>query len=152
MEIEDGKAEETPVPMQGGGEDEFESAIEDLVSPVEERETPSLARKELPRKKEDEVAELKEIIENLTEELKKREDDMISARDQSLRAMAEAENYKKRLAREKEEFEKYAAVPAVKGLLPALDNLENAIKAGREGADAAKLLEGVELIDRKSVV
>lgn len=110
--------------------------------------SPRLEKKELPRKKEDEISELKEVIANLTEELKKREAELVGARDQSLRAVAEADNYKKRLAREKEEFEKYAAVPFVRAILPALDNLENALNVSRD-TGASKLSEGVELVHRQ---
>jgi len=108
-----------------------------------------LEKKGLPRKKEDEVSELKEMIKNLTEELFKREDELVGAKDQALRAVADADNYKKRLAREKEDLEKYAAVPFVRSLLSVIDNLENALKAARDGGDATKLAGGVELTHRQ---
>lgn len=108
-----------------------------------------LEKKDLPRKKEDEISELKDMITNLTEELFKREEELVGARDQSLRAVADADNYKKRLAREKEDFEKYAAVPFVRSLLSVIDNLENALKAAHDGGDASKLAGGVELTHRQ---
>ena len=108
-----------------------------------------LEKKDLPRKKEDEISELKDVIKNLTEELLKREEELVGARDQSLRAVADADNYKKRLAREKEDVEKYAAVPFVRSLLSVIDNLENALKAARDGGDASKLAGGVELTHRQ---
>lgn len=108
-----------------------------------------LEKKDLPRKKEDEISELKSAIKNLTEELFKREEELVGAKDQALRAIADADNYKKRLAREKEDFEKYAAVPFVRSLLSAIDNLENALRAARDGGDASKLAGGVELTHRQ---
>ena len=108
-----------------------------------------LEKKELPRKKEDEISELKDAIKNLIEELRNREEELVGAKDQSLRAIADADNYKKRLAREKEDFEKYAAVPFVRSLLSVIDNLENALKAARDGGDAVKLAGGVELTHRQ---
>lgn len=107
-----------------------------------------LEKKELPRKKEDEITELKEEIKNLREELLKREEEFVGAKDQAMRAVADADNYKKRLAREKEDFEKYAAVPFIRSLLPVMDNLENALKAARDGGEASKLAGGVELTHR----
>jgi molecular chaperone GrpE len=108
-----------------------------------------LEKKDLPRKKEDEISELKEMIKNLTEELFKREDELVGAKDQALRSVADADNYKKRLAREKEDLEKYAAAPFVRSLLSVIDNLENALKAARDGGDASKLAGGVELTHRQ---
>lgn len=117
---------------------------------AEDFKKPRLGKKDLPRKKEDEISELKDTVRNLAEELRKREDELVGARDQALRAVADADNYKKRLAREKEDFEKYAAVPFVRSLLPVMDNLENALKAVRDGGDdASKLVGGVELTHRQ---
>ncbi len=49
--------------------------------------------------------------------------------DRHLRAAADLENYKKRVAREKEELQRFAAERLVKELLPAIDNLERALAA-----------------------
>jgi len=46
-----------------------------------------------------------------------------------LRAAADLENYRKRVAREKEDLQKFAAERIVKDLLPAVDNLERALAA-----------------------
>lgn len=116
---------------------------------AEDSKKPKLEKKDLPRKKEDEISELKNAIKNLIEELRKREEELVGAKDQALRAVADADNYKKRLAREKEDFEKYAAVPFVRSLLSVMDNLENALKAARDGGDASKLAGGVELTYRQ---
>ena len=116
---------------------------------AEDFKKPKLEKKDLPRKKEDEVSELKDTIKNLMKGVRKREEELVGAKDQALRAVADADNYKKRLAREKEDFEKYAAVPFVRSLLSVMDNLENALKAARDGSDASKLAGGVELTHRQ---
>jgi len=60
---------------------------------------------------------------------------------------ADFENYKKRVAREKEECSKYATERLIYDLLEAVDNLERAIGAGKsEEGSKENLLEGVELI------
>jgi molecular chaperone GrpE len=64
--------------------------------------------------------------------------------DKFLRAAADLENYRKRVAREKEELAKYTSERVVTALLPVLDNLERAIDAAQKhGADNASLLDGI---------
>lgn len=63
-----------------------------------------------------------------------------------LRTAAEFDNYKKRSAKETEDFRKYANEVLLKALLPVVDNLERAIKSVKEeGCDIQALLVGVEL-------
>lgn len=64
--------------------------------------------------------------------------------DRLLRVSAEFENYKKRSAREMEEFRKYANESLLKELLPVIDNLERAIvSSGDESCDNSGLIQGV---------
>ena len=67
--------------------------------------------------------------------------------DKFLRAVAELDNYRKRVAREKEELARYTSERVVAALLPVLDNLERALSAaqGHETNDAA-MLEGLQQI------
>ena len=67
------------------------------------------------------------------------------ADDIRLRALAEMENFKKRLQREKDEQMKYAAENVLADLLPVLDNLELAIQYGSKEAACRDLLTGVEM-------
>lgn len=67
--------------------------------------------------------------------------------DRFLRVSAEFENYKKRSAREAEEFRKYANESLLKDLLPVIDNLERALLSS--DATAATLAEGVGLTRRE---
>ncbi len=68
-----------------------------------------------------------------------------------LRAMAEMENYKKRLAREHEEQLTYAAEKVLAGLLPTLDNLDLALQYGSKHEACKDMLMGVEMT-RKSLL
>jgi molecular chaperone GrpE len=64
--------------------------------------------------------------------------------DKFLRAAAELDNYRKRVAREKEELARFTSERIVAALLPVLDNLERAIDAAqRHGADNSSLLDGI---------
>lgn len=70
--------------------------------------------------------------------------------DKALRAIAEFENYKKRMERERAALLKYSGEPIFRELLPVVDNLERAVEQGIiNGVDAEQnlkaLLEGVEL-------
>lgn len=66
-------------------------------------------------------------------------------RDQCFRIAAEFENYKKRAAREYDEFKKYANVSIVKALLPSVDNLERAISASSSDSSSA-VTDGVKMV------
>jgi len=67
------------------------------------------------------------------------------ADDTRLRALAEMENFKKRLQREKDEQMKYAAETVLADLLPVLDNLDLAIQYGGNDAACKGLVTGVEM-------
>src|SRR5512139_2961963 len=60
------------------------------------------------------------------------------------RLQAEFENFRKRMAREREDERNRAAERVVTELLPAIDNLERAIEHTTEGGDLKHLLGGVE--------
>lgn len=67
------------------------------------------------------------------------------AEDVRLRALAEMDNFKKRLQREKDEQMKYATEPVLYDLLPALDNLELAIRYAGKDEACRDLLTGVSM-------
>ena len=62
------------------------------------------------------------------------------------RLQAEFENFRKRMAREREDERNRAAERVVAELLPALDNLERAIDHTTAGGDLKHLLGGVEAV------
>lgn len=67
------------------------------------------------------------------------------ADEQRLRALAELENVKKRLQREKDEQVRYAAETVLADLLPTLDNLDLALQYGQGSAECRNMLVGVEM-------
>ncbi len=122
--------------------------------------TPALVDDNRPAAKEEppagpaaEVAEapretgLEVVEEPLTREalalVRQERDDL---RDQLLRKRADFENYRKRVERDRQQaaFEAKAAI--FRELIPTLDNLESALKAG---GDAEALRTGVELTRRE---
>ena len=76
--------------------------------------------------------------------------EVVEWQDKALRSIAEFENYKKRMERERTAMLKYSGEPIFRELLPVVDNLERAVGQGIvEGVEAEQnlkaLLEGVEL-------
>jgi molecular chaperone GrpE len=68
-------------------------------------------------------------------------------KDRFMRALADAENARKRADKDRREAERYGATRLARDLLPVYDNLQRAIAASREEGETASdaLLEGVEL-------
>jgi molecular chaperone GrpE len=72
-------------------------------------------------------------------------------RDKFMRALADAENSRKRADRDRKEAEMYGSTRLARDLLPVYDNLSRALQAAPEDRDAgsAALIEGVELTLRE---
>ncbi len=69
--------------------------------------------------------------------------------DQLLRAMADMQNFRRRVQQEKEETRKYATESLVAELLPVLDNFERTLVAVESGASMETLVEGVKMVDKQ---
>ncbi len=80
--------------------------------------------------------------------LRAERDDM---RDRFMRALADAENARKRADRDRREAEQYGGTRLARDLLPVYDNLSRALEAVGEETrvKAAALIEGVELTLRE---
>lgn len=82
----------------------------------------------------------------LEAKLAAKEEEFKETHDRLLRISADYENYKKRSAREMEDFRKYANQSLLKELLTVVDNLELAINSAKEEKDTdKKLIEGLKL-------
>jgi molecular chaperone GrpE len=107
-----------------------ESALRDAVAEAATAPFPVTGETAVPSGSVDEVAALRSELAALNDRL--------------LRALAEQENIRRRLARESDDAVRHAASAVAFDLLPALDNLGralNSVPADREGADP--LLVGV---------
>lgn len=71
------------------------------------------------------------------------------AKDQYLRALAEAENLRKRHQRDREEYAKFAAERVIRELLPVIDGLDQALVAVDKQSDPQAVIKGVHLIYRQ---
>lgn len=85
----------------------------------------------------------------LSQELERLRQEAAQVKDQYLRTLAEVENTKKRLLREKEEFARYAAETLIRALLPVIDSLDQALVTVDTQADPQAVIKGVHLIHRQ---
>ena len=69
-------------------------------------------------------------------------------KEQFLRAVADFDNYRKRIERERRELSEYAANEVLLELLPIIDNFERALQAPI-GPEAEPFKRGVELIHKQ---
>lgn len=91
---------------------------------------------------EDNAPEAEKTEEKAEEKTEEKADD---GNEKYVRLMAEFQNYKKRVAKEKNDIREYATEKLVMELLPVLDNFERALAASAED-DPAGYAKGMELI------
>lgn len=91
---------------------------------------------------EDNAPETENTEEKAEEKTEEKADD---GNEKYVRLMAEFQNYKKRVAKEKNDIREYATEKLVMELLPVLDNFERALAASAED-DPAGYAKGMELI------
>lgn len=139
---DDKKAEEIEyIPARSGEEDEASTAGAPAVTPAAapaSAPVPAAGAEEgrhLKARKRD--AEMRQI--------RKERDEL---KDQYLRAMAEMDNLRKRVEREKSEYTQFALSELLLELLVVLDNLERALRAADSSPDGKIFREGIELIYR----
>src|SRR5262245_35612605 len=100
---------------------------------------------------EDVVEEPPEEIRRLREALEGKTREAEAQQDRALRAIAEFDNAKKRAAREREDYTRFANESLLRELLPVLDNFDRALQAARAEPGAAAVAAGVDLIQRELV-
>ncbi|OIN96352.1 MAG: nucleotide exchange factor GrpE [Deltaproteobacteria bacterium CG1_02_45_11] len=89
-------------------------------------------------------------IKEMEDELEAAKQEAKEAYDRFLRVSAEFENYKKRSAREMNEFRKYANESFIKAMLPVVDNLERAINllSNNESVNNS-VIDGVDMTHKE---
>jgi molecular chaperone GrpE len=87
----------------------------------------------------------KEEFEELKRKLEEREKEAKENYDRLLRVSADFENYKKRAAKDKEEWHKFANEDLLKAILPFVDNLERAVDHSEKAKDIQGLVDGLKL-------
>lgn len=90
-------------------------------------------------------------IETEVDPLEKLKSDLAEANDKYIRLVAEFDNYKKRIAKEKIETRLTAGQDILRDLLPVLDDLDRAQKAVQNATDVVAVQEGFTLIADKLI-
>jgi len=98
-----------------------------------------------------EADEMEAAGEGAFEEIAALEAERDEFKDKFMRALADAENMRKRADRDRREAENYGGSKLARDLLPVYDNMRRALKSKDEveGDANAALLEGVELTMRE---
>lgn len=94
--------------------------------------------------KKNDAADHEKEIENLKKQLEDKEKEASANYDKYLRSVAELDNYKKRVAKEKADIIKYGKEELVKDILPFMDSLDRALK--HETGDIQSFKDGIALI------
>lgn len=108
---------------------------EETAMPVVEEDTPH---------KSGEIED-EELLESYKQRICPSCDVAGEAEEVRLRALAEMENFKKRLQREKDEQMRYATESVLGDLLPTLDNLDLALQYGSRSEACKDMLTGVDM-------
>jgi molecular chaperone GrpE len=104
----------------------------------EENETKNPAPEASDGGPPDALAELEKQLEQKTREASENY-------DRYVREVAEGENFKKRMQRDKADAIKYANESLIRDVLPVVDNLEWALAAAAGAKDESSIVEGVKL-------
>lgn len=115
---------------------------------IQEREMDSLTDSDETLSDEEEKSLSEEV---LYERLKKAENEKQETYDRLLRTMAEFENYKKRVAKEKVGLITYGTEKLAFELLPVVDNFERAFEQAKNAKEVQPVVEGIEMILKQFV-
>jgi len=94
-----------------------------------------------------EQAEDEKPASDLQAELEKAQTERAAFLDRAARLQAEFDNFRKRNAKEQQDYREYALADALKSLLPILDSLDRALKT--DAASLKDFHDGIELIDKQ---
>ena len=120
-------------------------SVQHIEEPVEITEDSNEPDLELPA-----IQETSEAVPEI-DKIKDLEKERDELKDQVLRVAAELENYRRRVLKEKREMIDYANERLIFNLLSLLDDLGNAVEAGKKAADCDSMLSGLDLIYQKTL-
>lgn len=137
-----------------------EEEEEEKVTGEEHAEEDEHEKKASAKKKSHTAKKIQKKIKELYDSLEKVTAEKDELKDKYLRSLAEMDNFRKRVKKEKDEFQKYVMADFFLGLLEVVDNLERALKA-RVAADIQNthsaanneksIISGIEMIHKQLV-
>ena len=128
------------IPARGDRAEPLDADMEEPVAPPEGKE--ALTESPEPSAAEAEVESAEQAVERLRAELADLE-------DRYLRTVAEFDNFRKRTIRERAQLKALAQAETVRPLLESLDDLARVSEWSSTDHDAASILEGIHLVERK---
>ena len=90
-----------------------------------------------------------EDTKNLPAKLEEKEKEAAENYDKFLRASAELDNYKKRIAKERTDLIKYGNETLVKDMLPIIDSLDRALEHAGNSEDFDAIIKGLTLVQEQ---
>ena len=96
-----------------------------------------------------EAAKSVEATEPVLSDLEKAQAEATDMKSRYLRSVADMENYRKRIAREKQDIIRSAAGTVVESLLPVLDNMKLGLQAAENHPEAKDVTIGFKMVDEQ---
>jgi molecular chaperone GrpE len=129
--------------------DEDDNALREAMLPKKpEPKEPAKDHKKVEKPEHDEAKSFKNRLKKRDAEIKNLKKENEALLDKYMRAVAEMENLRKRLEREKQEFYQFALSEFLREILAVLDNFERALK-NKDQTDGKSFQEGIELISKQ---
>lgn len=88
-------------------------------------------------------------VTKLKEELKQKDEVLKETKDNYLRALAELDNYRKRMEKEIDERKKFGLVEFFMKVIPVLDSFDRALSGAELNHNFENFYKGVEIINRQ---
>ena len=134
-------------------DDKSQKAAEELENDLHRVDEGEAATFDDIQEASDETAEGQEVSEeySIEKELEDTKTALEKEKKEYLFLMADFDNYRKRVMKEKADLVKTAAEKVLKGLLPIVDDFERGLDATKDSEDASAVREGMELIYNKLV-
>jgi len=83
------------------------------------------------------------------EELAQMKAELSKYKDVALRSVADLDNYRKRMAREKDDAIRYANAGFLERLIPILDNFELGLQAAKAAGSLSAVLDGMSMVSKQ---
>jgi molecular chaperone GrpE len=133
---------------------EEEKLIDDTPSPepamrsdVPPEGTPVMRNVETPSAPSEKSAEARSMAaDDSQDQLAQLKTELAKYKDVALRSVADLDNYRKRMAREKDDAIRYANASFLERLIPILDNFELGIQAAKAGGSQSAVQDGLIMV------
>ena len=100
-------------------------------------------------KKKEELPPQQSEVDSLKEQLKEKERVIEETKNKLLRALADFDNFKKRINLEKDDLIRFSNEVLIKELLPIIDNFEKALESMQKAKIQEEVTKGLALIKRQ---